>query len=658
LYGWAGTILRIDLSRGKIVKEPLNKAFAKAFIGGRGFNSKILYDEFDPTITDPFSPENIICIGAGPLSGTAPATGRLVVSAARTPLTGVFGDGNCGGFFAPEMAYAGYDVIVVKGRAPVLSTILIQDDNVEIRKSEEMKDKTVWETYEMVREEMGDPEAQVLAIGPAGERLVRVSIALHGYRAPGTVGLGAIFGSKNLKAICVRGTRSKEIAKPDEFEKLFYEVLDQIKTHPMYETWAMYGTKIITDWHGEQGLDESKNFREISKESEWKRLSATEYLKKYQTRSISCFNCPVHCNSVYFIREGPYAGTIGGKLEFHTVHSLGAQCGIFDMGAVAYLNAICTSLGLGTGAAAHAIYTAMDWWEEGLIDSKDTGGLILEWGNVEVVATLLKQMAYKEGFGAILGEGTYRAAEILAAKKGLPLEKFESRIMGSKKKYMHISYRFSPYSALAHATATRGPDHLRGTFGARPTVIPFGLKGLEQLSKATGVPLEILKEWAAHDLIGADKLMRYEGVAQVLKFHEDVYAVCDCLVMCRFASPWRFGVGPVLMAKLLSAVTGVEYDWKEVMQCGERIYTVEYAMQRRFGWRRIDDHPPERAFKEPIPSGPHKGKVLDREKYEKMLDEYYEVRGYDKEGIPTLETLQRLGLQDIADDLKKRNILK
>lgn len=297
----------------------------------------------------------------------------------------------------------------------------------------------------------------------------------------------------------------------------------------------------------------------------------------------------------------------------------------------------------------------MHLWQDGIIDSKDTGGLILEWGNKDAMVQIVKQVAFREGIGGFFSNGILQGLREIAKKKGLPPEKLERYAIQTKGMSLSsFDPRYLKGCSLEMGTSTRGADHLRGL----PTIETFAYWYGDQRDKVVrdlDVPPEIVDQWFELDLLNKHK---YEGKGYLVKYYQDQCAVADAVEICKFTTSWRFGIGPPRIAKLATALTGIQYSWQDILECGDRIWTVEYAMQRRFGLRRKDDFPPDRFFEEPIPTGPNKGAVLDREKYEKMLIEYYHIRGYDDEGIPTREKLEELGLKDIADDLEKRGILK
>ena len=655
MYAWAGTILRVNLTTRKVVKEALKSEFARAFLGGRGFNSKILYDEFDPAIEDPFSSENIICISSGALSGTlAPGSGRMTISVARSPLTGLFGDANAGGHFGPELKYAGYDTIIIKGAADRPVYVVICNDDVEIRNASHLWGKDIWDTDEMIKEEIGDPDLRVLAIGPAGERRVPIAIPLCDFaRAPGGCGTGAVMGSKNLKAIAVRGTKSVKIADPEGFIEACEAAHEQIVNHPLYDDYSTQGTPVLMNECNTAGGLPVKNFQ-YSTYDKCGEISGPTLVKNYVLKSKGCFSCPLHCSHFYNVNEGQYAGTRGQGVEYEAIENFGSRCDNPNLPSILYMNNLCNSLGLDVIQTGNIIGIAMHLWQDGVIDFKDTDGLLLEWGNHEAMVALVKEIAYKEGFGGVLSEGIIRALEIIAKKKGLTfslVKKYAIHCKGMG--FSGTEVRQCKGAALTYATSTRGADHLRGLtmpefFG------PGSRDSKDEIMQDLDIPPEIVDRWFKLGLLDKNK---YEGKGYMAKYFQDQCAVADMLEICKFLTSWWFGIGPQRMARLVSTASGINYTWKNLLECGDRVYTVEYAMQKRYGLQKMDDFPPDRLFTEPIQDGPDKGAILDREKYEKMLDEYYTIRGYDENGVPTRKKLKELELSDVAEDLEKRGFL-
>ncbi|MGD8386383.1 MAG: aldehyde ferredoxin oxidoreductase family protein [Desulfobacteraceae bacterium] len=649
MYGWGGTILKAYLSEGKVVKDPLNPAFAKAFIGGRGFNSKILYDDFDPKVTDPFSPENIVAIGPGSLCGNTLSASRICVSVARSPITGVFGDGNLGSYFGGELKWAGYDSIVFYGKSNKLVYLLIEDDRVELRDAAHLKGKTVSETDTLLKEEMDDPDARVIAIGPAGENMVSGAIPLELHRAAGACGTGSVLGSKNLKAVVVRGSKGSKTARPAELLEAFKRNHDKLVNCPHFPLFSEYGSAVLLDMFNQGGMLPTYNWQDLPVENVEKTYS-TALKEKYNKKMVACLGCAVHCEHYYVVKGGPYA-THGAGAEYEVTCGFGPRAGGVNMDAILYINSLMNDLGLDVVQVSNWINTIRHWWQDGLVDESDTDGLTLVWGDYDDTIEALKRISYREGvFGDKLADNILHFAQHIAKKKKIPPEKLIRYVIQIKgmsqssgdNRLMGIG------AALSHGTSTRGSDHLRGVN------TDIWLQH-EDPKDIMGIP----DEAAQHFLdLGLSDPARYEGKEEYVAFMEDYCALVDSLGICKRHTAWEgMAIGLEEMVEYFNAVTGLNYDWKELLKCGTRIYNVERAMQARFGLRRKDDYPPVRCFDEPVPSGPLQGAVLERDRYEDLLSAYYRYRGWNEEGIPQREALESLGLKEVADDLEKRKVL-
>lgn len=650
MYGWGGTILKAYLSDGKVVKDPLNLEFAKAFLGGRGFNSKMIYDDFNPKITDPLSSKNIVAISPGSLCGNTLSASRVCVSVARSPITGVFGDANLGSYFGGELKWAGYDSIVFYGKSQELVYLQIEDDHVELKDARHLRGKLVSETDTILKEEVGDPDARVIAIGPAGENRAASAIPLELHRAAGGCGTGGVLGSKNLKAIVVRGTKGAKIARPAELKEAFKKIHSKLLNGPLYPMFSNYGSSALLDLFNEDGMLPTFNWQDREVDG-IEGVYSTTLKDKYSVKMVSCLGCAVHCEHYYAVREGPYA-TRGAGPEYEVTCGFGPRAGGVNLEAVLYINTLLNDLGLDVVQVSNWINTLRHWWQDRLIDETDTDGLILEWGDYENTIEAIKRMAYREGaFGNLLADNIFVFAENIAKKKGIPLEKLIRYIIQIKgmtqssgdNRLMGIG------AALSHGTSTRGSDHLRGV----NTDIWLQHDKPDDIQ---GIPRELAKKFLE---LGLSDPNRYEGKELYVAFMEDNCAVIDSLGICKRHTSWEgMGIGLEEMAEYLNAVTGLDYTWQDLERCGTRIYNVERAMQARYGLRRKHDYPPIRFFEEEVPAGPMKGAILDKKKYDDLLARYYEHRGWTRQGIPTKETLKKLGLQDIANDLRKRKVLE
>ena len=641
MFGWSGTILRVDLTEEKINKEPLPMQVAKNFIGGSGIAAKILYDEVGAEVK-PYDPENRLIFSTGPLTGTlSPASGRLNVTT-KNPLSMGYGDSNSGGFWAPELKFAGYDVLVIQGKAKKPVYIWIDDDHVELRDASHLWGKTTWETEDTIREELGDPHIEVACIGPAGENIVRYACTIISRsRAPGWGGNGPVMGSKNLKAIAVRGSKGVKIARPREFEDACLEAHEAIKEAPMFKKFSREGQPLITvlgQGPSVGGLPSGTNccynFREAMIPEAYFDKCTADYMWKTQVvKSRACFNCPMHCSHWLVVREGPYAGTMGEGWEYNTQVE-GYKMGIFNQAWVTKYNNTCNELSLDIDGAGSAIAWAMECYEKGIITLKDTDGIELTWGNEEVVLKLLDKIAHREGFGNLLAEGVYRASK----KLGKGSERYAHYGKGGCE--ARIDHRYGHGYALGQAVSTRGPDHLKGC-----PMIEFGLYSPEHLMEL-GLPPK-----TAADVTITD------GKAEVVRWGERISILCDSINICKNVTHYYYTfMQEPTFAKLISSATGWDVTPEELIKCANRINAIQKAYNCRSGvGGREEDKLPRRLHEDPIKTAVP---IITRESLEKMKDEYYALRGWDvKTGFPTRESLEELGLKYVADDLEKQGVL-
>lgn len=609
-------ILRVDLSKMKVLTEPVKKELVKNFIGGRGLGAKILYDEVKPK-TDPFDPANRLIFAVGPLTGTtAISTNRLAV-VTKSPLTGIYLVSLVGGFIAAELRFAGYMAVIVSGRAEKPVYLWINNDKVEIKKADHLWGMPTNETQIFLREELGD-KVQIACIGPAGEKMVKYACIVHGKRTAGRGGAGAVMVSKNLKAVAVRGTKRKvRIADEEKFREAAKELLEDSR---VMKDWAICGTPTsVGPVNTSMGIFPTRNYQESMFEGVENILGET-MKKKIVVKDVTCFRCPITCTKISIIRDGPYAGTVARGPEYETLWSLGANCGNSNLESIATASMLCDNLGMDTISVGSVISFAMECYEKGIISKEDMGGVEPRFGNYEAIIEMIRKIAFREGFGAILAEGVRRAAEKIGKNsekyamhvKGLELPGYDPRGL----KAMGINY----------ATASRGGCHCRGY----PTQELFGIP---------------------------EKVNRFEiaGKGRIAAWNQDVTAIIDSSTICLFTAQFVFlqKLDKLdIIARLLAATTGIEEfeDVAEILRIGERINNLERAFNVREGMTRRDDSLPERLLKEPIPKGPSQGHVFE---LEPILEEYYEVRGWDKSsGIPLKSKLEELGLKEVADELE------
>lgn len=630
MYGWAGQRLKVYLTEGKIVKEPLPEELRLNYLGGRGLNSRTLFDELKPGI-DPLSPENILMLAVGPLNGTAaPASARWTITA-KSVLTNGLGDGNGGGDFSAELKFAGYDQIIFYGRSPKPVYLWINNDQVELRDAAHLWGKTTWETNHLLWKELGDRETRVLCIGPAGENLVPLAkVFANMTRTGGKGGIGAVMGSKNLKAVAVRGTGAVKIARPAEFFRAVKRAYEKLAASPFLRMFKEQGTLFLIRSASQWRALPTRNAQSGYFEG-WEKLTSEAFESQYAVKHRGCFACPISCSHYYRVKEGPYA-THGESNEYGTTYPFASKCGIDNLAAVLLMNTLCDQLGLDTHSCGNTISFAMDCWEKGLLTAKDTDNLELNWGNADAVIQLLPKIAYRQGFGNLLAEGSFRASKQINGS-----EACLRTVKGLEVSALYLGPVTNVAQALAYATSTRGADHLRGG------VMLYSI-GLPRLIEILG------GEMAVKRMI--EEPRSTEGKGGLVALDQDFSAFFNSLEVCNWVvGQMHQALNPDDLAKLLSTCTGTEMTGDDLMRIGERIYNVERAFNIREGMGRKDDTLPKSFFiEEETPWGPT---GMSEGRFQEMLDEYYQFRGWDREGIPTQEKLEELSLGNIVEQLKR-----
>ena len=619
---WNRKIAYIDLSSGKIAQKPIPKEMRTLYLGGRGIDMYLLYNHIQPK-TDPLSPENVLLVGAGLLGGIpCLGSGRCDI-AARSPLTGAVGDSNIGGFFGPELRFTGFDHLVITGRAEKPVYLWVSDGEIEVKDASHLWGKDTFETQTAIRSDQADEEIKSLVIGVAGENKVRFANVRTGMKnSAGRTGMGCVMGSKNLKAIAVRGTMNLEFANPDELLDCCKEMNDMIMSTRWARAQSRWGTMIIYSNTNTTGLIRTRNFQ-LNRLEEGQDLEP-ENIDRYSIGTAGCYGCVVHCRHRYVLREGPHAPLYGEGPEYTSLGAFGTMVDCKKMETVLVANHLVNKYGLDTLETGGLIAWAMELYEKGIIDDKVTDGLKLEWGNEEAMLEMIRKIALREGFGNTLADG-FRPA---IAKVGKGSDYYAIEVKGMSN--LHSDERPTPSFALGIATATRGADHLR----SRPAIDMYGLPE-DLLTEVYGAPV-------------ASDYTSYDGKSRMIWWQELLYAVTDSIGVCKFQTVFCAVHAPKWeeFSKLIRLATGMEFSKAQLMQMGERIYTLERMFNLREGFTRKDDNLPERYFKEPTPIGLPiaKGKKIDRERFEKMLDEYYELHNWDKNGVPKKETLEKLGL--------------
>jgi len=619
---WKRKIAYINLTTRKIAIKLIPKKIRQLYLGGRGIDTYLLYNHVKPEV-DPLSPENVLFVGTGLLCGIpALGSGRCDI-AAKSPVTSAVGDSNIGGFFAPELRLAVFDHLVISGKAEKPIYLWINDGHIEIRNAGHLWGKDTFETQDMIRNDNEDEEVKSLVIGVAGENLVRFANVRTGMKnSAGRTGMGCVMGSKNLKAIAARGTMDIEFSYPDELLDYCKEMNDMIMKTRWARAQSKWGTLIIYSNTNATGLIRTRNFQ-LNRLEEGEDLEP-ENMDRYTIGMSGCYGCSVHCRHRYVLREGPYAPIFAEGPEYTSLGAFGTMVDCKKMGTILVANHLVNKYGIDTLETGGLIAWAMELYEKGIIDEKDTAGLKLDWGNKEVLFELIEQIAHRKGFGNLLADGFKTAI----AKIGKGSEYYAIQIKGMSN--LHSDERPTPSLALNIATSTRGADHLR----SRPAIDLYGL------------PEDLLKE--IYGTAVSSDYTSYEGKSQMVLWQERLYAVTDSIGLCKFQTVFCAVHAPKWeeFSKLIRLATDMEFTKAQLMEVGERIYTIEKMFNVREGFSRKDDTLPERYFKEPTPIGLPiaKGKKIDRDKFEKMLSEYYALHGWDENGLPKKETLERLGL--------------
>jgi len=606
LNGYGGQVLRVNLGDGTIGKSELDPELARDYLGGRGFAAKILYTELKGR-TDPLGEDNKLIVAAGPLSGLLiPGAGKTTF-AAKSPATGGYADSNVGGLFSAEMKYAGYDLVILEGMSAEPVYLYIDDDVVELRDA-----KAYWGLGSITAEtalkrELGE-EFQIAVIGPGGENLVNYACISHDFgRQAGRAGVGAVMGSKKLKAIAVHGTKSIAVADMDEFRRIGREMYDYCKASDAWEVWVRLGTAGVNVPSNEWGSFPTRNFQSGYFE-EIENMTGELMREKIVITDKACFACPCACGKYSYSKkfgihvEGP---------EYETAAFLGADVGVSDIEDVAYANYLCDELGIDTISAGNVIAFATECFEKGIIDSSDTGGLELSFGDSQAVFELIQKIAKREGIGDVLAEGVKRAAEVFGGDsadfamhiKGLEISGYDSRI--------------APAMMLAYMTADVGAHHNRAW--------------------AITYDIEV-----GRDLITEDK------AAKVIEL-QHIRPLMDCLGTCRLQ--WvELGLPLDYYVPAMKAITGLDRSWDDLLHVSERVWNLTRAfwMREIEGFGREWDYPPPRWYQDPVATGPTKGKFIAREDVDKLLEMYYEQRGWDHDGIPSREKLDSLGLDFVS----------
>ena len=616
MYGWTGKLLRVDLSNGKVSEEDLDPEIAHDFIGARGIGIKYLFDGIDAKV-DALSPKNKLLFVTGPLTGTGAPAGSRYMVVTKSPLTGAIANSNAGGSFPAELKFAGYDLIILEGKAKKPVYLWIENNKVEIRSAETLWGMNTYETQEAIRAET-DESAKITCIGPAGENLVKIACIINDNgRAAGRGGVGAVMGSKNLKAVAVRGTGGVRVADKEGFRKAVQAHMNAYVPHWMVP-FSRYGTLgVAIEATNAVGALPTRNFQsgvfeDVDKISG--ELLDEVYSKRRGQIGEACFGCPLACGRTTKVTDPEFTGEGDGP-EYETTGAFGSNCGVNNLAAVVKAGYLCNELGLDTISTGMTIACAMELYEKGFLPEKDVG-MKLNFGNAKAMVELVKKTAYRDGFGDLIAEGSYRMAE----KYGHP----ELSMTAKKQEFASYEPRALQGLGLGYATTNRGACHIRAEVH---DVSLWGITYWKILKdRKISQPLD--------PLISSDK-------SWVSKEIQDWFSVIDSSGMCNFAVCTAETDEDSLRA-LLETATGISLGgYKGMMKVGERIFNLERLFNLRAGLTAEDDTLPPRMLKEPMPEGPAKGKVVE---LDRMLPEYYSLRGWDEKGVPTQEKLKELGL--------------
>jgi aldehyde:ferredoxin oxidoreductase len=623
-------ILNVELDSGRTWVEEVPREELLRFLGGRGINAKLLYERVAPG-TDPLGPDNVLIIGPGTLTGTsAPSSGRTSVTC-KGPATGLYLKVSVGGHLGAELKYAGYDYLVIQGAAKDPVYLWIDDGQVEIRDARHLWGLGTRDTDRLLKEELGDDEIEIGLIGPAGENKVLFSCLIFSlYNSASRGGVGAVMGSKNLKAIAARGTGGLRVAEGDEFFDLAARTRRELAADAGSNTLHTWGTSGSVPDLNEMRMLPSYNFNQV-RIDDAEKLSGQYLLDEgYLIGRESCFSCSTACHRFVHTKEHTYGEVRDSGPELETVMSLGAECGIIDTEAIIKANQLCNDYGMDVISVGHVISWAMECYEKGVIKGKQADNMDLRFGNVESQLELIRRIAFREGLlGELLANGTRQAAEEVGG------DSWKWAIQAKGLEQSGVDTRMAKSYALAFAVNPRGPDHLM-----TETFAEFGFT-----EEARALIEEITGDEKYADPTLLDKR------ADIVRWHEDCFAATDALGFCAFTSTAAYAVNPQNMAQLYGHALGIQFSEEELMKAGRRIVTLERCFNVREGARRDDDTLPWRMMNTPVPEGPRKGMVTDKEMLDHLLDQYYDVHGWDLgTGIPKRDILEILGLLELCGD--------
>lgn len=594
----------------------------KLFLGGRGINTHLLYQMVGEE-TEPMGPENVLVVGAGMLTGVAGIANSRISFSAKSPETGLLGDSAMGGFFGAELRYAGFDHLVIQGKAKKPLYLWIHDGKIEFYDASSFSTLDTLQIQTKIRKDLKDPKIQVACIGPAGRNLIRFACIIHGLsHAAGRTGMGAVMGSKNLWAIAARGKSAIAVHDPRKLLEVVQKHYQQVTRTKGFLASSIYGTMIRLNNTRTQGYEGGLNHRYNMMEYGGEELDAEVFIEKYETGKATCFGCPTACKHMFRVPRGIYQGMECEGPEYYGCGGWGSQCGCSSWETILEAWNLCAKYGLDVGSMTSYTAWLMELYEKGFITKKETEGLSLEWGNSEAIIGLIRQVVENRGIGKLLAQGWIEAARAIGKKS----ERFMDHVKGLSIECDDV--RGHRAQTLGLATASRGACHLR----SRYTLEEFSLPE-EATKRLTGRPVR-------------QDPATYEGKEWACYWTECICSIADALGVCKFMTKW-LSVGLLgfeEFIELIEAVTGMKLSIEEMLEIGERIYTTERLFLTREGISRKDDTVPEKFFK-PWTHGPKAGTKIENEPFEKLLDRYYELHGWDQNGIPKSESVKKLGLE-------------
>jgi aldehyde:ferredoxin oxidoreductase len=610
--GYVGQILRVNLSSKGISKEPLREDWARDFVGGVGLAARIFYQEVKPKI-DALGPENKLVLMTGPVNGTMiPAASRTAICA-KSPYTGSFFHSIFGGYFGPELKFAGYDGLIVEGKAKEPVYLWIDDDRVEIRPADHLWGKNSFKAQEIIRKEIGDEEIHIATIGEAGEEGAPYAMVLIDIRAAGRGGIGAVMGSKNLKAVAVRGTGSVTVPNLLAVYNTALRIDELVATNPAVKGLSGYGTPRNVASMNAAGILPTRNWQtEVFEKVDG--ITGETMREKVVKGHRACFACSINCTKYSVVPAGPYKSIINGP-DYETIYGFGSICGVDDIQALCKADEICDEYGIDLISASMSVAWAMECFEKGIFTLKDTQGIDLRFGNTEAMLKMTEMIGKREGLGALLAKGTKEASRVV----GKDTIRFSVQNKGLE--WPGHTCRPFPAAAVGYATGPRGGSH----HDIRPTAEKSGLVDRKTLEGKGALAAEI-----NHWLI-----------------------LCDSMLLCHLGEPiW----GPMKISQntidALNAVTGWDLSYEQARKVAEREWNMIRCLSAREGFTREHDQLPIRFMEEPVPDGPMKGSYIPKETLERLKNDYYSYRGWDlKTGNPTREKLAELGLEFTAEDI-------